>query len=116
MQPSAAAEHSKLLHTSAADPRKLRDLLTRLRRSWPPVAAASPTQSDTESLVQLQQAAAALQHSSTCQPGADADNALLACSEALVQMLLQPPEQLLSGLGGAPSEPATGMELAGGWF
>lgn len=94
-----------------------------------------PPGADGVSLVQLQQAAAALEAiSSMRQPGSgvipttaaaaslpgDARQqaaAAVACLEALLQALLQPPEQLLSGLSGAPSEPTAGQELAGegGW-
>lgn len=35
------------------------------------------------------------------------------CCEALAQLLLQPPTDLYCGLGGAPSAPAEGLELAG---
>lgn len=35
------------------------------------------------------------------------------CAELLVQMLLQPPEPLFAGLGGAPSDPSADMLLAG---
>jgi hypothetical protein len=102
-------------HTAAAgEPLAvvLRQLNERLQRAAQCAAHASSTASAATwhagELPHLQQAAAALrQH---CQPG---ESAALDCIELLLQQLLRPPEQLFSGLSGAPSEPPTGCELAG---
>jgi hypothetical protein len=113
-QPAVAQLLSQQLH----DLQKLLD--SQSSSTWP---LTDPAAADAH-LGQLKKAAAAFQHAQQqqqrlCLSHIDSSSELQPCSAAvgclqrLAGILLQPSAELYSGLGGAPCEPAEGLELAG---